>query len=280
VNAGPTTIGLVEIEEYCEAVRIALADLSPEIRDDLLDDLPDHLREALAEGDGSLRDRLGEPAEYARELRSAIALDSSGSNPAAPWAGVRPTVIELIRRSRVGIEQGDRRLGRLLGYPRLADLALAIRPGWWVLRGWLVAQLICTGGSRHAWQGVIPEAGHNRVFGALVTVIAIVASIWLGRWSQRFSPWPRALLAAGSAAIAIWALIALAAGSNHGVTSYVIVPAVSATPGPSPVPTDPNLDFESNGAVTGGSLPIQSRAAATTPPSPTTLPSPHASATK
>jgi hypothetical protein len=163
----------------------------------------------------------------------------------------------------------------------VADLAQAIRPGWWVLRGWLVAQLICTGGSRNAWHGVIPEAGHSRVFGALITIAAIVASIWLGRWSQRFSPWPRALLVAGSLAIAIWALIALAAGSNDGFTSYVIVPAVSATPGPSPVPTDPSLDFgPSDGAVPGASLPITSRAAAPTPPSPTTLPSPHASATK
>jgi hypothetical protein len=49
----------------------------------------------------------------------------------------------------------------------------------------------------YPWQhGFIPHADGSRFGGALVTIAVIVASIWVGRWSLRFSPWPRALMAA------------------------------------------------------------------------------------
>ena len=71
-----TTVATIEIESYYDRVRAALAGLAPEMRDDLLEDLPDHLAEVLAEGDGSLRDRLGEPEAYADELRAAAGVEA------------------------------------------------------------------------------------------------------------------------------------------------------------------------------------------------------------
>ncbi|MFD0518227.1 HAAS signaling domain-containing protein [Paractinoplanes durhamensis] len=50
-----------EIRDYVEAVRQALAGLSAETREELLEDLPEHLAEVRAEGSGTLRDRLGSP---------------------------------------------------------------------------------------------------------------------------------------------------------------------------------------------------------------------------
>ena len=53
----------LEIDYYLERVRVALQDLPEDVRDDLLEDLPAHFAEVLAEQGGSLVDRLGPPAE-------------------------------------------------------------------------------------------------------------------------------------------------------------------------------------------------------------------------
>jgi uncharacterized membrane protein len=50
-----------DLSTYVEAVRTALGDLPPATRDELLEDLPEHLAEVQAEGTGSLVDRLGSP---------------------------------------------------------------------------------------------------------------------------------------------------------------------------------------------------------------------------
>jgi hypothetical protein len=126
-----TTVATIEIESYYDRVRAALAGLAPEMRDDLLEDLPDHLAEVLAEGDGSLRDRLGEPEAYADELRAA-----AGVEPAAgPTAhGVHRALERGLGRTTDLVRRFDLQAGRLVGYPRLRDLLRAPAPGWWVLR--------------------------------------------------------------------------------------------------------------------------------------------------
>ncbi|MDT4958929.1 MAG: hypothetical protein QOD31_2728, partial [Pseudonocardiales bacterium] len=100
-----TTVATIEIESYYDRVRAALAGLAPEMRDDLLEDLPDHLAEVLAEGDGSLRDRLGEPEAYADELRAA--------------AGVEPGAVPTAHGVHRALERG---LGRATDLVRRFDL--------------------------------------------------------------------------------------------------------------------------------------------------------------
>ena len=68
-----------DVRDYLAAVMRELADLPPAERDDLLDDLDDHLHEVLAEGEGSLEQRLGPPAMYAAELRTSAGLASAAS---------------------------------------------------------------------------------------------------------------------------------------------------------------------------------------------------------
>ena len=57
-----------EITAYVAAVRAALAGLPEATRDELLEDLPEHLAEVAADDVGSLVDRLGPPSVYAAEL--------------------------------------------------------------------------------------------------------------------------------------------------------------------------------------------------------------------
>lgn len=221
--SAPDTISTVEVEEYVQAVRDALAGLPAAVRDDLLEDLPDHLAEIIAEADGSLRDRLGEPVAYAAELRAAAGFppDADGA-PRGSW---RAGFAQTLRRARDGAEQLDLRLGRLVGYPRFADLLRALTPGWWVLRGWLIAQLICAIGSGDRWRGVIPVAGGSRLGGAAITAAAIVVSLWMGRRSRRATAWPRGLLIAANLAIAVGALIVFNAQQSAAGNAYYGVPA-------------------------------------------------------
>lgn len=209
-----TTVATLEIESYYDRVRTALAGLAPQLRDDLLEDLPDHLAEVLAEGDGSLRDRLGEPEAYAEELRAAAGVEDD----AVPHAlGVhRALELGLARATDLG-RRFDLQAGRLVGYPRLVDLLRAVGPGWWVLRGWLVAQFIC--GTDTTWNSLIPRLGSSGLGGLLCTIAAIAASVWIGRRSTGFTAWPRRIMAAASTVIALWAVLVLANAAD-ATTSY------------------------------------------------------------
>ena len=81
-----------EVAGYAAEVRAQFADLPDAESADLLEDLEDHLREVAAEDAGTLRERLGAPAAYARELRQAAGLPEpgEGSGSGGPGAGARP----------------------------------------------------------------------------------------------------------------------------------------------------------------------------------------------
>ncbi|PZS28228.1 MAG: hypothetical protein DLM58_17410 [Pseudonocardiales bacterium] len=201
-----TTTASLEIESYYERVRAALAGLTPETRDDLLEDLPDHLAEVLAEGDGSLQDRLGEPEAYAAELRAAAGVEPT-STPGPH--GVHEALECGLRRTAELSRRFDVQAGRLVGYPRFVDVLRSLAPGWWVLRGWIVAQFICGAQDGSSAHGFAPRLGYSLPAGVLITVAAVAASIWLGKRSTSFTAWPRRIVAAGSVVIAGWAVLVL-----------------------------------------------------------------------
>ncbi|MEO6700002.1 MAG: hypothetical protein ABI140_16845 [Jatrophihabitantaceae bacterium] len=216
----------VEIEQYYERVRAALQGLPAEVREELLEDLPAHLAEVLAEqgaeeqdGAQTLTDRLGEPEAYAEELRVAAGLEpavadrslDAGSGSAIRLAAAARRIGELADRFDVAA-------AKLVGYPRLTDLFRAVRPGWWVLRGWVVAQFLCGTHDRASWNGFVPSAGGNRLAGLLLMLLAIIASIWLGQQSQRMARWGRRLVGAAGLVIALWGALVLA--DNVGGTAY------------------------------------------------------------
>ncbi|MCO1598761.1 ABC transporter permease [Micromonospora sp. RHAY321] len=195
------TVTEQEITDYVARVRAALADLPPNRRDELTEDLPDHLAEVAAEADGTLVERLGEPEAYAAELRAAAGAPASTRNLDQRVAA---TVVRFRRRLRAV----DTRLGPPLGYETASDFLRLLRPGWWVLRGYLAAMLVTvvsTGGSF----GLLPRFGGELLAGLIMLVAFVLASIWLGRRSARLTRWPRAALQIGSAVLVVFAFAAL-----------------------------------------------------------------------
>ena len=167
-----TTIALTpEAEAFLARVRDELADLPPDERDELLEDIESHLAEISEEGGLSLSARLGSAEEFALELRH-----SAGLPPRAE--GAAPSRLD---DARVRLERVLRR-----GEALRAHLNAALV--WWLARGWLlaVAAAVVIGGlgntsawgHTHVW---LPHPG-LRAYGAFMALAAlVVASLWLGQ---------------------------------------------------------------------------------------------------
>ena len=117
-----------EITEYVERVRAALADLPEATRDELLEDLPEHLAEIRAEDTVTLTDRLGTPEAYAAELRTTAAGFVGGfpdppKRRFAPLLDARDDVLRLLGRA-------DVKAGPAIGYARASEFLVLLRPAW------------------------------------------------------------------------------------------------------------------------------------------------------
>ncbi|MEQ4305939.1 hypothetical protein ABNF97_31910 [Plantactinospora sp. B6F1] len=193
-----------EIARYVGQVREALADLPPPVRNELLEDLPEHLTEVAAEAEGSLYERLGPPEAYAMELRTA-----AGVRPPASAANLDQRIGAAVRRGRERIRAADTRLGPVLGYARLSDFLRLLRPAWWILRGYLAAMLITvllTGTSF----GLLPRLGGSSLAALLLLAATITASVWLGRRTDRMGPRPRLVLNLGAVLLVLFGLAGFA----------------------------------------------------------------------
>jgi HAAS domain-containing protein len=172
------TIADVRVRTYLDAVRAYLDDLPENDRDELLEDLEEHLLEVAAEDDAPLEDRLGPPATYAEELRVSAGLPS---------------------RDQVAARGIARRIGdRLAASPSIrrldsfrqnkhAQAVLAFleecRPGWWVARGYLATLVVATissGGRESTGTPIVPVISDSATLGAAIAGGAIVVSVWLG----------------------------------------------------------------------------------------------------
>ncbi|MBB2945537.1 hypothetical protein FB565_005270 [Actinoplanes lutulentus] len=195
-----------EIGSYVEEVRQALGGLPATTREELLEDLPEHLAEVLAEGDGTLVERLGSPSAYAAELIASAGL-ADGSAPRPPG---RERFAHLRGRAREAIKRTDVRVGPLLGYARASEFLVLLRPAWWVLRGYLAAMAFAyVFDDNHGPIGLLPRVGGVGIdlFAMTFLVVAILGSIWLGRRGEPAGRVPRLLLRGSSAALAIFAVV-------------------------------------------------------------------------
>ncbi|GAA2081009.1 HAAS signaling domain-containing protein [Actinomadura alba] len=117
-----------EIEDYAAAVRGALADVPEPDRDELLEDLEEHLTEVAAESTEPLVARLGVPESYAAELRAAYG--AAGSTRAE-----RGTARHSLRRLRARLtHMVENNKGYRAGWDHLREL----RPAWWLARAFLL----------------------------------------------------------------------------------------------------------------------------------------------
>ncbi|MEU6780509.1 hypothetical protein ABZ912_15010 [Nonomuraea angiospora] len=146
-------------EQYAQAVRDALAD-HPD-RGELLEDLDDHLAEIAAESELPLEDRLGPPEVYAEELAAAYGdrPESGGKRRLDPRAWALGAHTRLMG-------QGP--------YRSFVGFLPELRPGWWVLRGYLLALLLLalTGEG-----GIVP----SDLAGWALVAAGVWISVWIGR---------------------------------------------------------------------------------------------------
>jgi hypothetical protein len=206
-----------QITAYVAAVRAALAGLPDQTRDELIEDLPDHLAEVLADGIGSLHDRLGPPEVYAAELLASTGFVGGFPDPPPKvdhLAEMRDTVLLRLRAA-------DLKVGPVLGYAKASDFLVLLRPAWWVLRGYLAAMVLARvldGGSQPL--GLLPRIGGSGVVAVVLLGVAVWASIWLGRRSVQLAAGPKYALWAGTAVLILVALAGFVSADSSTRGSY------------------------------------------------------------
>ena len=173
-----TTTTPPEVRDYLTAVDHALADLTPADRDELLDDLEDHLNEVLAEGEGSLEQRLGPPAQYAAELRASAGLDPIEQSS----ANLLHRAVDVISSNELWRRTAEHRATRAT-----IEFLPQLRPAWWIVRAWLAVEFIAA--FARWWRGygnerafaLLPRFSGNHYLAILLLLVAIPISIQLGR---------------------------------------------------------------------------------------------------
>lgn len=163
-----------QIRSFAAAVRTHLDDLPEDELDEIMTGLGADLAEQAADNDGVLD--VGDPGAYADELRSAAGLPPRGAadheRPVAErFAAWRRRTAENVRRSPFGAW--------------LLDLAVTLRPVWWVLRGYgffVVLRFFIAPGANSA-NGMVPDSVLEWL---VILVLALVSVQWgRGLWLPR-----------------------------------------------------------------------------------------------
>ncbi len=189
-----TTARGATAEQYLDRVRAALADLPIDEREELLEDLPAHLADVAAESDGALEERLGSPEEYAAELRA-----SAGLAPPTAGAGNGVRGTRRLAEFSAAVDQWP-------AWQRFRAFAPSLRPGWWVLRGYLVALALAAGTTDMGHYGVSVEPDGDLFLFLPFAALVIWASVWLGRQSSGWRGGRRAAMYALNGAVVVVAL--------------------------------------------------------------------------
>lgn len=211
-----------EVAEYAGQVRAQFADLSEAEVAELLEDLEDHLREVAAEDAGTLRERLGAPAEYARELRQAAGLpepgEGSGSGASGAGTGARPRRTLRVR-VRQAMAEAERRARGYRAGREVLDFLPSLRPAWWVLRGWVAVRLLEAMTTRDDdWHhiSIVPQVGDSAFIGFLALLVAIPASVYAARHTVP-DGWRRRAMGAGEGILVLFTIgMALTSIGNQG----------------------------------------------------------------
>jgi len=203
-----TTTIAPEVQDFLDAVRAELADLDPDEQRDITEGLEADLTDLVAERG---RGALGDPVAYARELRAAAGLEPEPARMRARL-GLPARVHALLDESH---RWWDRVVGKVPG--DLPDLLAALRPVWWVLRGWVAVEMAAM------WLGdwsltIVPGGGLGGVLAVLLGV-AVSFQLGLGRlWPD--NGWRRiALLRVALVALNCYAVAMIPTvlnGLDHG----------------------------------------------------------------
>jgi uncharacterized membrane protein len=158
-----------DVSRYAAEVRATLAHLPDAEREVLLEDLESHLEEVASESGSPLQERLGNPADYAAELRAAY---GSGD-------------ISVERRRVPILDRIQSLISAMFGtwaYRELALLLPQLRPGWWVLRAYLlVLFLALVFKGQHNLRPIPNPFTSLGMLEIVATVVAITISVRIGR---------------------------------------------------------------------------------------------------
>lgn len=184
-----------EAREYVERVRIALADLPAEEREELLADLETSLREGSGEGVASPEQRLGTAEAFAADLRAAAGLKP----PAAPGPDTG---------SASGWSQFTAAVSGFAKHPATAATIKAGRelaPVWWVARAFLILAIFGVVLAQPQNLGGLPMLG-GVMFNLMVLGVIVVGSVAAGLIGRRLSGPARAVLVVANIALVLVAL--------------------------------------------------------------------------
>ncbi|TQL46535.1 hypothetical protein FB562_2057 [Homoserinimonas aerilata] len=164
------------IREFAAAVRAALDDLPADDLDELTEGLEADLLEQATDAGADFT--LGDPQAYAEELRAAAGLPQRDDRRTKrgeqfyAWLGEIPsTAAGRIRSTRFG--------------SAALDFAVSLRPFWWVLRGWVVFQILARMFTSWEFHFALPPTAS----GWLLLTSCLVVSIQWGRGRWLFWKW-------------------------------------------------------------------------------------------
>jgi hypothetical protein len=241
---------LDQVSIYAAAVRAQLADLPADQVEDLTDGLEADLAEALEDtntaltrpggpggpstDDASVLDltrRFGPAAEYAAELRAAAGLPAArtdaeaGRQRRSSWDRLRAAVAVPVGALRAGAAAA---VGPLLETPVgawLVGLGGALRPVWWLVRGWMWWVMAVNFGNWNAVTeyralgGFVPL----NVLAGLTLGVAALLSIGVGRGWGSGRRTTRAVTWLASAA-AVVLLVPFAGNAQHALRAAMAAP--------------------------------------------------------
>lgn len=200
-----------DIRAFVAEVATYFDDLPPHDRDELLEDLEQHLRELAVEDDAALAAELTSAAAYADELRRSAGL------PERPDVDGRPS-----RRRRV-LDAVAERWQRVARQPQVApvlEFLPQLRPAWWVLRAWVLVVTVAMVLGGGPWYRHAPIPGRS-LLGLLALAGVVATSVKAGRdGADRTVLWR---LADGVAGVAAVVLIVASAAVAAPQVQYVPV---------------------------------------------------------
>lgn len=185
-----------DVAGFVAQVRAALADLPADDVDELTAGLAADLADARAESPDAWREGVGSPMVYAAELRSA-----AGLPPRVTGSSERKGLADLLHDRRQAWQRSPL-------YPAARRWYGELRPGGWVLRGFIAGWLLV------GW-----VTGSSLLATALVSLPFVVVSVWIGLEARRGQGWAR-LLGGIGAGFAVFFGVLLGATQWGGTGGY------------------------------------------------------------
>jgi hypothetical protein len=214
---------LADVASYATAVRRQLVGLSAEQVEDLTDGLEADLADALADplatpreaADGAdLTARFGSPAAYAQELRAAAGLPDAGAPPKR--RRMRNLLTAPVRTGARTARDVLDRLRQRPWWPPVEEFLVTLTPAVWLVRGWLVAQVVSV-----VLRTLVPD-GRSRIVWLpttfmdwLLLVGLCVVSVQWGRGHWQGSRWSRRARLAATVVAVVAALPVFVSNAAH-----------------------------------------------------------------